>query len=383
MNRKYYFGLLLSTFCLLPLRLGLGPTFTFHLSPSQVLAAELFKPALPGYTYTFPKDHGAHNAFKTEWWYYTGHLTTESGDEYGYQLTFFRSGIENQQIQASPSRWAAKHLYFAHFAISDITHRRFYYTEKMNRAALGKAGAQEGTYFVWNEAWMVKEENGLHHLKAFEKKFGIDLYLTPVKDPVIHGEKGISQKGEGEGHASHYYSFTRLKTQGTLWVDTRPIPVTGVSWMDHEFGSNQLLDDQVGWDWFSLQLDNDTELMLYRIRHKDGELDPYSSGTLVFPDGTWKHLRLEEVGVEVLKFWKSPWSGGNYPMQWRIKVPKYGIDLELIPVFEDQELRTGKSTGVTYWEGSVNVTGSYKDQKVAGQGYVEMTGYAEKFNQKL
>jgi predicted secreted hydrolase len=362
--------------------------FCFLMSPvfieaSETLPSYTFKQALPGYVYSFPKDHGSHNDFKTEWWYYTGHLTTEKGDEYGYQVTFFRIGSENAQVQASPSRWAAKHLYFAHFAISDISRRQFFFTEKLNRAALGKAGAEEGKYLVWNEDWMVREEeNGIHHLRASQDKFAIDLILTPLKGPVIHGENGISQKAEGVGHASHYVSFTRLKTEGTLFVEHQPMKVTGISWMDHEFGSNQLQDYQVGWDWFSIQLNNQTELMFYHLRQRNGNPDPYSSGTLVFSDGTWRHLKLEEIQIEVLKFWQSPFSGGNYPIQWRVHIPGYGITLELVPAFENQELRPGK-TGVIYWEGSVNVTGSYGNQKVTGKGYVEMTGYAGKFDQKI
>jgi predicted secreted hydrolase len=343
-----------------------------------------FKQALPGYEYSFPKDHGSHNDFKTEWWYYTGHLITEKGDEYGYQVTFFRSGTENEQVRASPSRWAARHLYFAHFAISDIPNKQFYFTEKMNRSALGKAGAEEGKYRVWNEDWIVQEEeNGAHHLKASQDKFAVDLILTPLKGSVIHGETGVSQKAEGEGRASHYISFTRLKTEGTLFVKDRPLKVTGLSWMDHEFGSNQLQDYQTGWDWFSIQLDNHVELMLYYIRHENGNPDPYSSGTLILPDGTSKHLSLEEIQIEVPKFWKSPSTGAIYPNHWRVRIPRYGIDVELNPTFANQELHTTKSTGVIYWEGSVRITGSYGEQKVTGKGYVEMTGYAKKFDQKI
>jgi predicted secreted hydrolase len=195
---------------------------------------------------------------------------------------------------------------------------------------------------------------------------------------VLHGQNGLSQKGEGEGRASYYYSLTRMQAQGELTIDGKKEKVQGLSWMDHEFGSNQLRDDQVGWDWFSIQLDNQTELMLYLIRRKDGTVDPYSSGTLVNTNGTTKHLALKDFRIEVLDRWKSPKSGANYPMRWKVAIPSEGIDLEILPAFPDQELITNRSTRVTYWEGAVEIRASLKSKPVAGRGYVEMTGYAGK-----
>jgi predicted secreted hydrolase len=201
-----------------------------------------------------------------------------------------------------------------------------------------------------------------------------------LKSPVLHGQNGLSQKGEGEGRASYYYSLTRMQTDGEIVVDGQKERVRGLSWMDHEFGSNQLREDQVGWDWFSIQLDNETELMLYLIRRKDGSPDPYSSGTLVKADGTTKQLGLNEFRVEILERWKSARSGANYPMKWKVAIPAEEIELEITPAFRDQELITNRSTRVTYWEGAVRVGGTVRNKSVLGSGYIEMTGYAGRLN---
>jgi predicted secreted hydrolase len=195
---------------------------------------------------------------------------------------------------------------------------------------------------------------------------------------VLHGDNGLSQKGEGEGRASYYYSLTQMKTEGEITINGKTEKVQGLSWMDHEFGSNQLTEDQVGWDWFSIQLNNQTEIMLYLMRRKDGSVDPYSSGTLVAMDGTTKHLALNEFYVEVLDHWKSPRSGGNYPMGWKVTIPNQEIELKIEPEFTDQELITTRSRRVTYWEGAARINGTVRKKLVTGVGYVEMTGYAGK-----
>ena len=199
---------------------------------------------------------------------------------------------------------------------------------------------------------------------------------------MLHGvaQDGLSQKGEGKGHASHYYSLTRLKTEGVLHTSEGIFEVEGVSWMDHEFSSSQLTESQVGWDWFSVQLTNDYEIMLYRMRHKDGSLDPHSSGTLVRPDGTSVHLRRDDVQVQTHTQWKSPQSGAIYPQRWTIRIPTLDLTLHLEPVLAAQELVTDNSTRVTYWEGSVTVRGSLQGQATEGVGYVELTGYVQRVN---
>jgi len=342
-----------------------------------------FRLALPGYSFSFPRDHSSHDDFRTEWWYYTGHLHTAGGDEYGYQVTFFRSGVA--EARANPSRWAAKNLYLAHFAVSDIPRKAFTYFERVGRAGPGGsgAGASQRELNVWIGDWRGRGDGSRQHLQAREGGYAVDLRLVSQKAPVVHGENGVSQKGAGRGRASHYYSMTRLQTEGTLTVRGKSMPVAGMSWMDHEFGSTQLDPDQVGWDWFSLQFDDGTELMLYLIRKTDGRADPYSAGTFVGSDGRTVGLKQAEFSVEALHRWRSPRDQGVYPMKWRLRVPGIGLEVMVTPAFPDQELDTRQSTRVIYWEGAVSAEGSAAGRRVTGRGYVEMTGYAAPFRKKL
>lgn len=341
-----------------------------------------FKQAVPGRTLHFPADHAAHPDYRTEWWYYTGHLSTTTGKRYGYQLTFFRHRLDSSGPTLNPSQWFADTVYMAHMAITDGVAKRFVFGEKLNRAALGLAGAAEQRYHVWNEDWLAERLGAVHHLVGDIPGYKLNLIVTPMKPPVLHGaaQDGLSQKGEGRGHASHYYSLTRLKTEGVLHTPEGVQEVTGLSWMDHEFGSSQLTEAQVGWDWFSVHLTNNVELMLYHIRHKDGSLDPHSSGTLVRPDGSSVHLRRDEVQVRAHAQWKSPKSGAVYPQRWTITIPSEHLTLHLEPVLAEQELITDHSTRVTYWEGSVSVRGTLQGQPADGMGYVELTGYVQRVN---
>jgi predicted secreted hydrolase len=357
---------------------------------TSTLLSQEFKRALPGRTFSFPQDHFSHPEFKTEWWYYSGHLYSQEKKSYGYQLTFFRTGL-NRETKHQKSNWSIQDLYFAHLAITDESKGKFEYLEKISRGSLGEAGAYpykkgEKTFRIWIEDWSIEGKGpGMqnHVLKAGDKTFGIELMLIPGKNPVIHGQNGISQKAEGEGYASHYYSIPRLRTEGKIFLQNKEIPVQGISWMDHEFGSSQLREYQVGWDWFSIQLDKGTELMFYQIRHKDGKIDPYSSGTIIFPDGTYQHLLKNEFQIKVLDHWKSPKSGAVYPSKWKVMVPGHRINLTISPTVKDQELITKESSRVTYWEGSVKVGGKYQGEPIKGVGYVELTGYAESLSGKI
>jgi len=342
-------------------------------SPAHVAAGE-FRQALPGYAFSFPRDHYAHDDFRTEWWYYTGHLRTKSGDLHGYQVTFFRSGLA--EPRNSPSRWAAKNLYLAHFAVSDIPRKEFRYFERLNRAAMGQAGASTTEFRVWVGDWEVRGDGTRQRLRAKDGEFAVDLNLVSLKPPVIHGENGVSQKGEGRGHASHYYSLPRLKTDGTLTVRGKTLEVAGLGW-------TELNPDQVGWDWFSLQFDDGTDVMLYIIRKADGKADPYSAGTQVGNDGRIARLRQQDFTIEVLDRWVSPRSRGAYPMKWRLRAPSIGLDVTVSPAFPDQELNTAKSTQVIYWEGAVRAEGTVSGRPVKATGYVEMTGYAAPFRKRL
>jgi predicted secreted hydrolase len=340
--------------------------------------ADEFRRALPGYVYRFPADHAAHPQYRTEWWYYTGHLSTPDNGRFGFQLTFFRHALRPASME-SQSRWSLHTLYFAHFAVTDEKGNNYRFQEKVSRGALHMAGADANVYRVWVEDWSVGLQGNRHKLKAGNGDMGIDLALVPIKSAVIHGENGVSQKAVGEGYGSHYYSLTRMQAKGELRWQGRSYEVEGLAWMDHEFGSNQLRDYQVGWDWFSVQLENRTELMLYVIRHKDGKPDPTSSGTIVFPDGRSEHLPLETFGIEVLGFWKSRKTDIRYPSGWRLTIPHKQLDLRLMPTVNNQELTTRKSTLVTYWEGSVLVKGRVEGRDVRGRGYVELTGYDGEF----
>jgi len=347
-----------------------------------LVSAREFQQALPGYVFAFPRDHGSHDHFKTEWWYYTGHLQSKDNKRYGYELTFFRTGVDSS---ASPktSPWDVKDIFLAHFAITDENNRTFHYFEKLNRSGLNSAGAKLDHYYVFNESWSVEQLGDRYILKADTPDFGLHLSLSTVKPPIVHGQNGVSQKASCKGCASHYYSMTRLKSDGYLYFKGQAVPVTGTSWMDHEFGSNQLTAEQVGWDWFSVQLDNNTELMLYVINKANHEIDTNSSGTIVFPDGTSKHISQSDFKIKTNRNWKSPHTNGTYPLDWTIKIPSEKLEITLIPTLDDQELRTGKSTGVSYWEGATSVKGVVDNKSVTGQAYVEMTGYAEKFRKSI
>jgi predicted secreted hydrolase len=345
-----------------------------------------FKQALAGYRYDFPKDHGSHPAYRTEWWYYTGHLQAKNGRTFGFEVTFFRRAIPPEEVKTLPSQWSVTQLYFAHFALTDVSGRRFLYSEKVSRAGLGKAGADESRLHVWIDDWRAEipaDSSGAHTVFARSDGFTLTLTLQPAKPPVIHGIDGISQKGEEQGQASHYYSFTRLMTTGSLTIGTDRFEVTGISWMDHEFGSADLNKDLVGWDWFSIQLADNSELMLYRMRRRDGSSDPVSSGTVVSPTGQTRHLSIADIGIVSTGTWTSRDSKAVYPSQWRITIPSLDLALEIVPVLADQELRTSGSAQVTYWEGAVSVSGAKQGRPIAGQGYVELTGYAERIVQQL
>ncbi len=354
--------------------------------PAEPPSPGVYRHPVPGYVYRFPHDHGAHEEFRTEWWYYTGHLSTKSGRRFGYQLTFFRRGVAQEAARENPSRWAIRHLYLAHAAVTDLDRSRFSYAEKLSRAGLGKAGAEHGRLRVWIDRWKAEAspaEPHRHHLQAAGDDFTLDLTVASEKPPVIHGQGGVSRKGASPEQASHYYSLTRLTTSGTITVAGESLAVTGWSWMDHEFGSGDLGANQVGWDWFSIQLDNRTEVMLYRLRLADGTIDPASSGSLILPDGRVQTLSASDVRVETLESWTSRLSGARYPARWKIAIPSADLSLEVTPELADQELLTTRSTQVTYWEGAARIAGMQRGIPLTGAGYVELTGYAERFRQRL
>jgi predicted secreted hydrolase len=367
--RRKFFLILLPILTISPLVKGR--------SQSEETASFSYRLALPGRILSFPGDHYSHPDFKTEWWYYTGHLEAEGGRRFGYQVTFFRFGVRHRQTNIK-ERPLFTELYMAHFALSNISGRNFLFRERINRGIGDRAGAKTDRFFVWNEDWSVEGDRDTHRISVNDRGTELRLELKSLKPPVLHGQNGYSQKGEGEGHASYYYSLTRMQAKGELVVNGQREKVRGLSWMDHEFGSNQLGEDQLGWDWFSIQLENQSELMLYLMRRKDGSIDSYSHGTVVYADGTTRHLALKDYRVDVNARWQSPKSAAEYPIKWKVVIPAEQIELEITPHFHEQELITNRSTRVTYWEGAVQVKGTFRNKPIAGSGYVEMTGYAGK-----
>jgi predicted secreted hydrolase len=335
-------------------------------------ANEPYRLALPNYHFEFPRDHFNHPDFKTEWWYYTGNLRTSEGRRFGFELTFFRQAVTRQP----PSNiWDVDDIWMAHLALSDIEGRQFLHTERLNRAGPGIAGADLKQARVWNGNWQAQWSGSSQKLQAIADRFSFELSLTPAKPPVIHGQNGVSQKSEGVGNASHYISFTRLKTEGAIILDGKRFSVEGTSWMDHEFFSHQLESDQTGWDWFSLQLDDGSDLMLFRLRRTGGSVDLFSAGTYVDPHGRSRHLSAGDFKLTPEKIWTSPGTGGHYPVEWTVEVPSLGLKARITTPLEQQELAGKKNSLPTYWEGAIDIDASLLGRPQKGVGYLEMTGY--------
>ena len=290
-------------------------------------SADVWSRALAPRPFEFPRDHGAHEDFRIEWWYYTGNLAAEGGRQFGYQLTFFRTGVHPQP--RNPSRWSVRDLYTAHFAISDIAERRHVFFQRNNRAGIGWAGAETERCHVWNGDWKLWLDGDAHRLVAQDGDCALDLTLVPAKPAILHGEQGLSRKGPSVGNASYYYSLTRLTTSGTLRTQDQVFHVQGESWMDHEFSSSFLEKGQTGWDWFSIQLDNGCELMLYQMRREDGSRDPLSSGTFIDERGQARQLASSDFDLQPAGVWQSPHTRAEYPLRWRIELPGLGYELQM------------------------------------------------------
>jgi len=351
------------------------PTFMVFVSFAVKTSALDWRVALPGWQYEFPRDHRIHADFKTEWWYFTGRLNDEKGAVFGYQATFFRQGLRPPSAGPKPaSRFVVNDLKFAHFAISDLGAQRFHFKQKIGRGAFDEAGFGMNARLAWIDDWSLElRADGAFALRARNEKTAIDLRLENTKPWVTHGQNGISPKAAGEGRASHYYSGTRLATTGTLEAGARRVRVTGESWLDREWATNQLSSEQVGWDWFSLQFDDGTELMLYQMRTRDGGRDPNSSGTFVARDGATQHLQHKDYTLTPQRYWTSKATGGRYPIAWHLAVPKLGVQFQITTPLTEQELVLEP---VAYWEGLIEVKGTRAGANVRGHGYMELTGYA-------
>lgn len=374
-----------------------------RLSLGQALGGELagFARADRPREFRFPDDHGPHPAYRTEWWYYTGNLKSATGRHFGFQLTFFRTALKAPTDRARrASAWGTQDVYMAHFALSDVAAQRFHAFQRLSRDALGLAGASAVPFRVWLEDWSVTGEAAAEpplcpvhperspqgeveggsgrawsmQLSAEEQDVALDLRLVSDKPIVLHGRNGLSQKGAVTGQASYYYSLTRLRSDGVVRLGDEEFQVQGLSWMDREWSTSVLSETLRGWDWFAIQLTDGQELMVYQIRQQSGDIHPLSSGTLVAADGTTQTLSSAGFQIEVLQTWQSPTDGTAYPAKWRLRIPGEAIDLTLTPYMADQEMHTL----IRYWEGAVRARGTVQGRPLAGDGYVELTGYGEK-----
>lgn len=322
----------------------------------------------------WPRDHGAHLDTRTEWWYLTGLVADAGGTELGFQLTIFRSGIEPGRPSEGRSTLRAHHALAAHLAIADVRAGRVACAERVRRLGAGLAEVSERDLDARIEGWSIRRSGpGRLAISAADRVHGIglDLELEAAKPLVLHGVRGYSRKGSDPGNASIYSSWTRLAARGRVRSGGREHDVRGGAWYDHEWGTSQLGEGVVGWDWFSLRLADGRELMLYHLRRADGSPEPFSAGTLVERDGTPRSLAPGDFSIEVRGTWRSPRSGGVYPAAWTLRVPGAGLELDVLPRVKDAELDTRGSTGVVYWEGPVRAEGA-----IRGEGYVELTGYA-------
>lgn len=339
-----------------------------------------FARARPGYALVFPRDHLAHPEFRSEWWYLNGNLWRQDdpGHRLGFQFTIFRQALAvsdsaektgvTKQSNANP--WLQPQFYMGHIALADFRRGVHLSAERFSRQGPGLAGSSADPPGIWLESWGLQSsyENALFPAVVTagdrKKEFSYQLRLIPEKPKVLQGINGYSPKRPEPGFASYYYSFTRLRVEGIVQIEGESVPVSGIAWYDHEWSSNSLAQYQTGWDWFSLQLDDGRELMFIVLRSDSGKQD-FRQVSLIDKSGVRLPLEPDQVDMQPTGMWRSS-SGVSYPSGWRLKVPHYGLDLELTPRLKDQENRHS----VRYWEGAVEISGSHR-----GEGYVELTGY--------
>ena len=346
--------------------------FAVLIAGALTVHAASWRQAEAGYRFSFPRDHASHPEFKIEWWYYTGNVEAADGRRFGYQVTFFRVGVDLAPV--NPSRWAVRDLYMTHLAVSDPVDGRYRFDERLTRGGPGLAGAATDRYRVWNDDWTASlDDRGRHVIRAASRSAAVDLVLDEGKPPVINGIDGISQKGGRPGNASHYYSLTRMPTRGAIVIDGERFNVVGHSWMDHEFGTTFLEPEQQGWDWVAIQLGDGRELMLYQLRRADGSRDSRSSGTIVDQQGRSIHLAVADFTLDGGPKVRAP-SGAMYPTRWAIRVPREQLTLDVTTPLDNQELST-QAAGISYWEGMIDVRGTSHGVPISGRGYLEMTGY--------
>jgi predicted secreted hydrolase len=328
-------------------------------------------------TFSFPADHGSHPGYRTEWWYFTGNVAAADGSAYGFELTFFRVALQaSQEASQRPSAWASDEVWMAHLAVTDGSKGRFVARERISRAVLGLAGAEENPVRVsvkgWSAARADHTEGEDWELAASDRDVGLRLRLTTNDAPVANGDSGFDRKGGERGNASYYYSLPRLEATGELMLGDEHIPVHGSAWMDREWSTSALGAEVVGWDWFGLRLSDGSSLMFYRLRRRDGSADAFSSGMYVDGLGRQQRLEREDVVLAPLAYWTSPIEGVRYPVSWRMTIRGSGLSFELRPIVDNQEL----DLSVRYWEGAVRGEGTTAGGgTVSVEGYLELAGY--------
>lgn len=334
-------------------------------------AEQGFSRATEPRAFQFPRDHAAHPDFRNEWWYITGNLSDEENNHYGYQVTLFRIALAPKP-PASQSSWATNQVWMAHVALTDVRAGTHWHDQRWARGALGLAGQTDQPFRVWLEDWkIIGSEQGTFpwRIDVRSRQFALKLQLSPRKPVVPQGDNGLSQKSSGPGNASYYYSLTRLHTHGEIHKGNRRLGVSGWSWLDREWSTRVLGADQAGWDWFSLQLKDQYELMFARLRKQNGETDPHSAGKWIMPNGESQSLVANDVVMQPLRYWTSP-SGRRYPISWKLQIPGIQQRLVVDALVDDQEM----ATWIYYWEGAVKVA-SEATNELLGYGYLEMTGY--------
>jgi predicted secreted hydrolase len=347
-----------------------------------------FEVPQPGHHFTFPRDHGSHPAFKLEWWYLTGHLFGPNQERFGFQATIFRKSGKppSQPINESRNRFQKEEFFLVHTALLNTLSGEFLHTERLARAGWDASASTETLSLHMGDFQLVLSDPTLNKITLdahIRDQATFSLSLEPLKPLVVFGENGISRKGNSPTAASWYLTFPRLKTTGTLTLQNKSIPVTGEVWMDHEISSSQLTAQQVGWDWAGIQLDDGREIMVYRLRLKDGSPDPASALSWVDREGHAIMQPASAFSWDGKGVWKSPHSGAAYPLPVQLKAtdPATGLHVEFIlaPLVQDQELQ-GTFSDVPYWEGACRVL---QNGKPVGSAYVELTGYSGSLTRAL
>lgn len=334
------------------------------------IQTEGFAPVEPGWKYVFPDDHGAHPVFQTDTWYFTGSLTTEQGRQFAFQMTFFRLALAPDK-PSRESAWATNEIYRAHVAITDVDQKQFHAFERYSRAALDLAGAEQTPVRVWLENWemlMPDKSKANFHLRVVTDDMRLTLNLESLKSAVTNFDTGTSNP------PFHAYWLPRLQASGALEVGADTFIVDGSATLSHVWGTGtvSLYRGQLAFNRFALQLDDNREILVFQLRRRDGSAEPINTGLLISHDGAVRRLRRHDLTLEVLDHWQSAEDGARYPSRWRLQIPAEGIQLDIIPLLEDQEL----NLSVRYWSGAARVTGKSKDQLVSGTGQVQLTAYA-------